>query len=392
MLVMTTSGEHIPPSHPQNEEVRSDQEIIDRKFMRAAIRLARKHEGLTAENPSVAALVVKYVDDKPVIIGRGVTAIGGRPHAEVLALKEAGSAAKDAHIYVTLEPCSHFGKTPPCADALIKAGVSRVVVAANDPDDRVSGQGFEKLREAGIEVVQNILSSQAEFGLAGYLMRKRYVRPFVTLKMAMSKDGLIGARDGQQIKITSEISNGQVQVLRALNDAILVGSGTVQNDNPTLTCRLNGLKHRSPVRVVMDRNLGISSTSNLVQTAKQHKLIVATSSDTLNSQTYEKFGVEILPIRSSKDDDQITELLNYLGKSDVSTLLVEGGAQIASSFLNAGYVDRIIVFQSEEELDVAAGAPTVKAPLTPENLPQGFLLKNKLTFGPDVMYEYEKLN
>jgi diaminohydroxyphosphoribosylaminopyrimidine deaminase/5-amino-6-(5-phosphoribosylamino)uracil reductase len=392
MLVMTTSGERIPPSHPQNEEVRSDQEVIDRKFMRAAIRLARKHEGLTAENPSVAALVVKYVDGQPVIIGRGVTAIGGRPHAEVLALNEAGSAAKSAHVYVTLEPCSHYGKTPPCADALVKAGVARVVVAANDPDDRVSGQGFEKLRKAGIIVVHNVLAQEAEYGLAGYLMRKRCARPFVTLKMAMSKDGLIGARDGRQIKITSEISNGQVQVLRALNDAILVGSGTVQNDNPTLTCRLNGLKHRSPVRVVMDRNLGISSASNLVQTAKQHKLIVATNSDTSNSQAYEEFGVEILPIRSSKDDDQITELLNYLGKFDVSTLLVEGGAQIASSFLNAGYVDRIIVFQSEEELDVAAGAPTVKAPLTPENLPQGFLLKNKLTFGPDVMYEYEKLN
>lgn len=392
MLVMTTSGEHIPPSHPQNEEVRSDQEVIDRKFMRAAIRLARKHEGLTAENPSVAALVVKYVDEKPVIIGRGVTAIGGRPHAEVLALKEAGFAAKDAHIYVTLEPCSHFGKTPPCADALIKAGVSRVVVAANDPDDRVSGQGFEKLRKAGIIVVHNVLAQEAEYGLAGYLMRKRCVRPFVTLKMAMSKDGLIGARDGRQIKITSEISNGQVQVLRALNDAILVGSGTVQNDNPTLTCRLNGLKHRSPIRVVMDRNLGISSASNLVQTAKQHKLIVATNSDTSNSQAYEEFGVEILPIRSSDDYGQITQLLDHLGKSDVSTLLVEGGAKIASSFLNAGCVDRIIIFQSSENLDVVAEAPTVKAPLTPENLPQGFLLKNKLTFGPDVMYEYEKLN
>lgn len=391
MLVMTTSGEHISASYLQNEEVHSDQDIIDKKFMRAAIRLARKHEGLTAENPSVAALVVKYIDQQPVIIGRGVTAIGGRPHAEVLALKEAGSAAKGAHVYVTLEPCAHYGKTPPCADALIRAGVARVVVAANDPDDRVSGQGFKKLREAGIKVVHNVLAQDAEYGLAGYLMRKRHARPFVTLKMAMSKDGLIGARDGRQIKITSEISNGQVQVLRALNDAILVGSGTVQNDNPTLTCRLNGLKHRSPLRVVMDRNLTISTASNLVQTAKQHKLILATNSNTLNSEVYEELGVEILPINSS-DDDQITELLNHLGKSDVSTLLVEGGANIASSFLNAGYVDQIIIFQSDENLDVVAGTPTVKAPLTPENLPQGFLLKNKLTFGPDVMYEYEKIN
>ncbi|MEP2978018.1 MAG: bifunctional diaminohydroxyphosphoribosylaminopyrimidine deaminase/5-amino-6-(5-phosphoribosylamino)uracil reductase RibD [Lentilitoribacter sp.] len=389
---MTTSGEHIPAFDFQNEEVRLNQEIIDKKFMCAAIRLARKHEGLTAENPSVSALVVKYFDGLPVVMGAGVTAIGGRPHAEVLALNEAGSAAKGAHIYVTLEPCSHYGKTPPCAEAIIKAGVTRVVVAANDPDDRVSGRGFEKLRVAGIEVVENLLSQEAEYGLAGYLMRKRHARPFVTLKMAMSKDGLIGVCNGRQIKITSEISNGQVQVLRALNDAILVGSGTVQNDNPTLTCRLNGLKHRSPIRVVMDRKFGISTASNLVQTAKQYKLIVATSSEKSNSQAYKELGVETLPIKSSENDNQLAELFNHLGQCDVSTLLVEGGSKIASSFLNAGYVDRIVIFQSDEKLDVAAGVPTVKAPITPENMPQGFLLKNKLTFGSDVMYEYEKIS
>lgn len=397
MLVMTTSGEHIPPSYLQNEEVRSDQERIDKKFMRAAIRLARKHEGLTAENPSVAAFVVKYVDGQPVIIGRGVTAIGGRPHAEVLALEEAGHAAKDTHVYVTLEPCSHYGKTSPCADALIRAGVARVIVAANDPDERVSGQGFEKLRTAGIKVVHNVLAQEAEYGLAGYLMRKRNKRPFVTLKIAMTKDGLIGVRGGKQIKITSDISNGQVQILRALNDAILVGAGTVQNDNPTLTCRLNSLEHRSPVRVIIDRSFKISPASNLVQTAEQHKLIIATNSDATNSdvtntKAYEELGVEILPFTSLDGDEQLSELLSRLATSDVSTLLVEGGAKVASSFLNAGYVDRIVVFQSDQDLDVVSGAPTVKTPFTPDNMLPGFTLKNKLTFGPDVMYEYEKIN
>lgn len=389
MLVMTASREPVFASSFRSDEIRFDQEQIDQKFMRAAIRYARQNEGLTAENPSVAALVVKYINDQPIIIGRGVTAPGGRPHAEVLALNEAGPEAKGAHAYVTLEPCSHFGKTPPCVIALIEAGIARVVVAANDPDDRVSGRGFEKLRAAGIEVVQNILATQAEYGLAGYLTRKRKKRPFVTLKLAMSHDGYIGSRDGQQIKITGTISNGQVQILRALNDAILVGAGTVQNDNPTLTCRLNGLEHRSPVRVVMDRSLKISTASNLVQTALQHKLVIATNSDVSNTQAYEELGAEILPFTSFNNNDQLAELLNYLATSDISTLLVEGGAKIASSFLNAGYVDRIVIFQSDEDLKDVSGAAAVKAPLTPDNIPQEFKLKNKLTFGTDVMYEYE---
>lgn len=392
MPVMTTSGTHNPASHPQNEEVRSDQEKIDQKFMRTAIRLARRHEGQTAENPSVAALVVKYIDHQPVIVGRGVTAIGGRPHAEVEALNEAGAAAKGAYVYVTLEPCSHFGKTPPCADALIDAGVSRVVVAANDPDDRVSGKGFEKLRAAGIEVVKNLLSQEAEYGLAGYLMRKRNVRPFVTLKMAMTNDGFIGVSDGRQVKITGPISNGQVQILRAINDAILVGAGTVENDNPSLTCRLNGLEYRSPIRVVMDRNLRLSAQSNLVQTAKEHRLIVATCSENVDKNAYLDNQVEFIEFSSSESAAQIKELLEHLAKEEVSTILVEGGAQIASSFLDAGYVDRILIFQSAMNLDVEDDALSVKAPFTPDNLPQRFKLKNKLTFGTDVMYEYEKSN
>lgn len=392
MPVMTTSGTHNLSSHPQNDEVRSDQEKIDQKFMHTAIRLARRHEGQTAENPSVAALVVKYIDHHPIIVGRGVTAIGGRPHAEVAALNEAGALAKGAHVYVTLEPCSHFGKTPPCADALIEAGVSRVVVAANDPDDRVSGKGFEKLRAAGIEVVENMLSQEAEYGLAGYLMRKCHARPYVTLKMAMTNDGFIGVSDGQQVKITGAISNGQVQILRAINDAILVGAGTVENDNPSLTCRLNGLENRSPIRVVLDRNLRLSAQSTLVQTANEHRLIVATRSESADKKAYLEKQVEFLELSSSESAVQIKELLVHLAKEQVSTILVEGGAQIASSFLHAGYVDRILIFQSAENLDVQDDALSVKAPITPDNLPQGFKLKNKLTFGTDVMYEYEKLN
>lgn len=392
MLLMTANGKHNPKAHSQNEKIHSDQEYIDQKFMQAAIRYARRHEGLTAENPSVAAFVVQYKDDQLVIIGRGVTALGGRPHAEVQALEEAGAAAKGADVYVTLEPCSHYGKTPPCADALIKAAVKRVIVAADDPDDRVAGQGFAKLRAAGIEVVEKVLVREAEYGLAGYLKRKRQSRPFVTLKMAMTKDGYIGALSGEQVKITGAVSNGQVQILRAINDAILVGAGTVENDNPTLTCRLNGLEHRSPARVVLDRRLKTPVNTNLVQTADQHKLIIATKADHSSIGDYEKHRAEFLHLSTDNDDAQLSELLCHLASSDISTLLIEGGAKIAESFLVAGFVDRIILFQSNTNLDVKDVAMKVKAPLTPDNVPQGFVLKNKLTFGTDLMYEYEKVN
>lgn len=392
MLLMTANGKHNPKAHSQNEKIHSEQEYIDQKFMQAAIRYARRHAGLTAENPSVAAFVIQYIDDQPVIMGRGVTALGGRPHAEVQALEEAGEAAKGADVYVTLEPCSHYGKTPPCADALIRAGVKRVIVAADDPDERVAGQGFAKLRAAGIEVVEQTLVSAAEYGLAGYLKRKRQSRPFVTLKMAMTKDGYIGAHSGEQVKITGAVSNGQVQVLRAINDAILVGAGTVENDNPTLTCRLNGLEYRSPARVILDRRLKIPVNSNLVQTADKHKLIIATNADPSSVDVYKKHGAEVLHLSASEDDAQLDELLSHLASSDISTLLVEGGAQIAESFLVAGFVDRIILFQSNTNLDVKDDAVKVKAPLSPDNMPHGFALKNKLTFGTDLMYEYEKVN
>lgn len=389
---MTANGSQNPQAHSQNEKIRSDQEHIDQRFMQAAVRYARRHEGLTAENPSVAAFVVQYLDNQPVIIGRGVTALGGRPHAEVQALQEAGNAAKGADIYVTLEPCSHYGKTPPCADALIKAGVKRVIVAADDPDERVAGQGFAKLRNAGIEVIEKVLAPEAEYDLAGYLMRKRQSRPFVTLKMAITNDGYIGLRDGEQVKITGAISNGQVQILRAINDAILVGAGTVENDNPTLTCRLKGLEHRSPTRVVLDRSLTTPIKSNLVQTAEKHNLIIATKTGNADADDYKKHGAEVLHLSVSEDNAQLDELLSHLAKSDISTLLVEGGAMIAESFIKAGFVDRIVLFQSSVDLDAKEDAAKVKAPITPDNMPQGFALKNKLTFGTDLMYEYEKIN
>src|SRR5690606_25408700 len=218
----------------------------DRRFMAAAIRLSRRNLGLTATNPSVATLIVRDDGQGPYIVGRGVTAVGGRPHAETEALAEAGDLARGATAYVTLEPCAHHGRTPPCAEALVAAGVKRVVGGTSDPDPRVSGKGYAILREAGIEVVEGVLAAEAAEMMAGYLIRSIKKRPEVILKLAVSADNKIGRRGEGQIAITGEIARRQVHLMRAEADAILIGIGTALTDDPELTCRLPGLGQRSP--------------------------------------------------------------------------------------------------------------------------------------------------
>lgn len=383
---MTTS----PPNDKLDdvgEYSRQEQICLDQRYMAAAIRFARKHEGLTAENPSVGALIVRFENNQPIIVGRGVTELGGIPHAEVVALDEAGDLAKGACAYVTLEPCVHFGKTPPCANALIAAGITRVVVAANDPDNRVSGKGFDMLRAAGIEVVTDLLSDKAELGLAGFLTRTTKKRPFITLKLAMSADGIMGAHSGKQIKITNEISNAQVHIMRAINDAILVGSGTVVNDDPSLSCRLTGLADRSPIRVILDRRLQISTKSQLLQTANKTPTIVVTSSKNGILPVLQSHDVSVIDLAGVNDEQQLRHVMETLADQGISTLLVEGGAQVAAAFLKAGLVDRLVIFQSDKKIGMIDGA--VAAPITPQNASDGFTLKNQLTFGSDIMYEYQ---
>ncbi len=198
---------------------RQEQDALDRRYMAAAIRLSRKHSGLTSTNPSVATLIVRDDGKEPDIVGRGVTAIGGRPHAEAEALAEAGDLARGATAYVTLEPCAHHGRTPPCANALVTAGVTRVVGGASDPDERVSGKGYAILRQAGIEVIERVLAEEAADAMAGYLTRSLKKRPEVTLKLALSQDGMIGRPGEGQIAITGEVSRRQVHMMRATSDA-----------------------------------------------------------------------------------------------------------------------------------------------------------------------------
>ncbi|MBY3035890.1 bifunctional diaminohydroxyphosphoribosylaminopyrimidine deaminase/5-amino-6-(5-phosphoribosylamino)uracil reductase RibD [Rhizobium laguerreae] len=247
----------------------------DERFMAAAIRLSRWHLGRTATNPSVGCLIVR----DGVIVGRAVTALGGHPHAETQALAEAGALARGATAYVTLEPCSHHGKTPPCSEALIAYGVARVVISVADPDPRVSGRGIAMLREAGIEVDTGVLEAEGRHSLAAYLTRQTKNRPYVTLKLAVSADGMIGREGAGQVAITGPEARAQVQALRAETDAILVGIGTAITDDPLLTVRTPGLESQSPIRIVLDPSLALPLTSKLVETARQVPVIVVASEE-----------------------------------------------------------------------------------------------------------------
>ena len=365
-----------------------EQETLDRRYMAAAIRLSRKHSGLTSTNPSVATLIVRDDGAGPVIAGRGVTAIGGRPHAEAEALAEAGDLARGATAYVTLEPCAHHGRTPPCANALVTAGVVRVVGAASDPDERVSGKGYAILRQAGIEVVERVLVEEAADAMAGYLTRSLKKRPEVTLKLALSQDGMIGKPGEGSIAITGEVSRRQVHMMRAASDAILVGIGTAIEDDPELTVRLPGLANRSPARIVLDRTGRLPTASKLVQTAREVPLLVAAcaQADPRRKAGLERAGVGFLATETFDGRVALPELLEDLAAKGMSSILVEGGAATAKHFLDEGLVDRIVLFRGA----VVIGEGGLAAPIDEDHMPSGFRLLRQATYGDDRVAEWAR--
>ncbi|MBB3539537.1 MULTISPECIES: bifunctional diaminohydroxyphosphoribosylaminopyrimidine deaminase/5-amino-6-(5-phosphoribosylamino)uracil reductase RibD [unclassified Rhizobium] len=361
----------------------------DARFMQEAIRLGLLHLGQTSTNPSVGCVIVR--DGQ--IVGRAVTAVGGRPHAEPQALAEAGERARGATAYVTLEPCSHYGKTPPCAEALIAYGVGRVVISVTDPDPRVSGKGISMLRDAGIEVESGILEEEGRRSLAAYLTRQTKNRPYVTLKLAVSADGMIGKRGEGQVAITGPAARAEVQKLRAEADAILVGIGTAVADDPLLTVRTPGLETRSPVRVVLDEHLSLPLDSKLVATARQVPLIVvATEPPRFDNSEDKAFlarrdaldqaGVEVVQCNPNRLD----ELLPALASRGISSLVVEGGARTAKLFLDAGYVDRILLYQGPEVI----GQDGIESPVTKTDMPSDLLHRGTFIFGDDRLDEYER--
>ena len=267
-------------------------------MMRAALAQARRSLGRTWPNPAVGCVIAKDGH----VIARGRTQDGGRPHAEADALAKAGEAARGATVYVTLEPCSHFGKSPPCADALVRAGVARVVSAMEDPNPEVNGQGHARLRAAGIAVDVGEGADEAAEINAGFLLRVLSGRPLFHLKLASSLDGRIATASGESKWITGEGARADGHRLRSVHDAILVGAGTVAADDPELTCRLPGLGRYSPVRIVLDSRAGLAETSRLAMTARQVPvwLVCTNAASADRRETLHKAGVEVITISASE--------------------------------------------------------------------------------------------
>lgn len=356
--------------------------------MAAAIRLSRWHLGTTGTNPSVATLIVRDDGAGPRIVGRGITAIGGRPHAETVALAEAGEEARGATAYVTLEPCAHHGRTPPCAEALVSSGIKRIVGAASDPDPRVSGKGYAILREAGVEVVEDFLAREARDVMSGYLSRSSMNRPFVTLKLAVSADGMIGRRGTGQVAITGAVARAQVHIMRAENHAILVGIGTVLEDDPDLTCRLPSMEERSPLRVILDTNGRMPTDSALLKSAMRHPVLIAAGPDLAEERRQELHaaGVNFLGAEIHRGRIALPELLEDLAARGVQSLLVEGGAETARAFLEEGLVDRIALFTGPGKL----GEGAIASPVTLKTMPPDFELTREAAFGDDAFSEWSR--
>jgi diaminohydroxyphosphoribosylaminopyrimidine deaminase/5-amino-6-(5-phosphoribosylamino)uracil reductase len=312
--------------------------------MALALSLGRRGLGRTWPNPAVGAVVVK----DGVVVGRGWTQPGGRPHAETQALGRAGPAARGATLYVTLEPCSHYGKTAPCADAVIAAGIARVVSAMVDPNPEVAGAGHWRMAEQGIVVEVGVGADEAGRAHAGHIRRVRDGRPHVILKLAVSADGKAGLAGRRPAPITGEAARARVHLVRATSDAVLTGIGTVLADDPLLTCRLPGMTGRSPVRVVLDGSLRLPPKSKLVTTARETPLWVVTGEGApaeperaLKAQSVEVLRV---PERSGKLD--LAAVLKLLAGRGITRVMVEAGPILTTAFLSAGLVDEAVLFRS----------------------------------------------
>lgn len=345
--------------------------------MAAALSLAARNLGQTWPNPAVGCVIV---DDAGHVVGRGFTQRGGRPHAETEALAMAGARARGGTAYVSLEPCSHQGKTPPCAEALVASRIKRCVVAIEDPDPRVSGRGLAKLREAGIAVETGVLAGQARAANEGFLTRVSEGRPFVALKLATSLDGRIATKAGDSRWITGEEARAFGHRLRATHDAIAVGSGTVLADDPELTCRLPGLEHRSPVRLVLDRGGRIPATARVFAGGPPTWIVGKAGGNVKNVAQFIEVTKDTAP----------AGVLARLGETGLTRVLVEGGAGLATTLLKAGLVDRLYWFRAPIVIG-GDGLPGI-APMDVDRLAQGVGLRctGRRALGNDVLELYER--
>ncbi|MEN3930632.1 bifunctional diaminohydroxyphosphoribosylaminopyrimidine deaminase/5-amino-6-(5-phosphoribosylamino)uracil reductase RibD [Microvirga sp. W0021] len=363
----------------------------DYGFMAAAIAMGYRNLGLARPNPSVGAVIVTQTAEGPVIVSQGVTAAGGRPHAERQALDIAGERARGATLYVTLEPCSHIGRDTPCADAIVASGIKRVVAGILDPDTRVAGHGFERLRQAGIEVVTGVLADEAAKLHRGHLTRVLKHRPAITLKLARTQDGFAGSGTAERLMITGELANSYTHMMRAHSDGILVGVNTVNADDPRLDVRLNGMANRSPIRVVLDGQLRINPDSYLVKTASHLPtwIVSAEGPGTSKHDVLCRCGCEVITVGTGQDGHlDLNEAMSHLADYGLSTILCEGGPTIASALAENDLLDEIVLVTGSTVFGhegLLAFQPSLDAALA-----SNFNLKNTIPAGLDVFAFYEK--
>jgi diaminohydroxyphosphoribosylaminopyrimidine deaminase/5-amino-6-(5-phosphoribosylamino)uracil reductase len=359
----------------------------DNRFMHMALTLGRRGQGRVWPNPAVGCVIVKDAR----VIGRGWTQDGGRPHAEVVALAQAGSDVRGATAYVTLEPCNHHGKSGPCSEALIEAGITRVVIACQDPDPRVNGTGIRRLRDAGIEVLTGIEEAAATRDHEGFFLRVQDQRPMVTLKLASSFDGRIATGSGQSQWITGPEARRAVHMMRARHDAVMVGAGTARQDDPSLTVRDVGIAHQ-PVRVVVSRRLDLPLMGKLARTADQVPLWLChgPDADAELIRTWEGLGAKLLSCEVRGGFVQVRSVLAELAEQGLTRVFCEGGGSLAASLLEADTVDQLVGFTAGLGIG-AEGLPSVGAMgLSDLSAARRFQLLETRAVGADVMHVWKK--
>ncbi len=354
--------------------------------MRLALTIGRRGLGNVWPNPAVGAVIAK----DGVVLGRGWTQPGGRPHAEVEALRRAKKFAKGATMYVTLEPCSHQGNSGPCVDAIIRAGIARVVSALEDPNPVVKGQGHGRLRAKGIAVNVGLCAEEACRVHAGHISRVTRGRPHVLLKMAISADGKVGLPGRKQAQITGEVARERVFQLRAQSDAILVGIGTVLSDNPQLTCRLPGMTERSPVRVVLDAKLRTPLATSVLATVRETPtwVIASRKASPLAQEILEQRGCKVFRVDDENGKLDLEGVLKTLAGEGITRLMVEGGPTVAASFVAANLVDEAALIYSDKLIGEGGIAPLEGLAL--DALTSRLHARGSEALGPDTLERYER--
>jgi diaminohydroxyphosphoribosylaminopyrimidine deaminase/5-amino-6-(5-phosphoribosylamino)uracil reductase len=358
----------------------------DTRYMALALALGRRGLGNTRPNPAVGAIIVK----DGVIVARGWTQPGGRPHAEVEALRRAKKLAQGATLYVTLEPCSHQGKSPPCADTIIRAGIARVVSAMEDPNPEVAGQGHERLRAKGVAVEVGLGATEARRAHIGHITRIQKGRPHVLLKLAMSADGKAGLAGRKRATLSGEAARKRVFQMRAMSDAILVGVGTVLSDNPHLTCRLPGMLERSPVRIVLDSQLRLPLSTLVVATVGETPTWVITSGNpsAIAEDILRQKGAQVFRVAERNGQLDLAEVMKVLAEQGITRLMVEGGPKVAASLVAADLVDEAVLVRADRSLGSGIGA-LEGMPL--EALTGTLQARSSERLGTDTLEAYERV-